>query len=170
MATLSEMSTLDVVARLKEKKITGKDLPRDVRMNVVNVLRRTYTEAEIGHLLGLSHRTITRVVKASREDESGLVADLTIDKVAGESIAIARMLQTAAWKKGSLGLVWQIQRELVANLQSMGYVHTAPTEIKGEVEAGPELIKLLGKNNGNGRTFGENWRDVYRDVARADSN
>lgn len=164
MATLSEISTLDVVALLQKKKISGADMPKDIRLNVVNVLRRTYTEAEIGHLLELSHRTITRITRILRDNEAELVKDLTIDKVAGESIAIARRLQTAAWKKGNLSLVWQIQRELIANLQSMGYIHTEPKEIKidEKIEAGPALIKLLGQKDDNDKSFGERWRDIYR--------
>lgn len=172
MSALSDLSSYAVIEKLKNKDIMGKDLPIPVRQNVVQVLRQECTHAEIAHMISMTERTVDRDVKVLRDNEAKLVDDISIKKVAGTMIANARRVQTAAWKKGNLSLFWRVETELNERLQSMGYIHEKPFEMKEavEVEAGPQLIKLLGKNNGDGRTFGESWRDCYRELDRVGSH
>ncbi len=171
MPKLSELSSVSILTLLKDKKISGGDLPPDVRLTIVQILRQTYTQAEIAELLHLCDRTIERDVKKLKDESVKLVADISIDKMAGGLIRAASYLTVRAQKAKNLSLAWRIQCELIDKLQSMGYIHVEPKEIKVKAEAGPGLIKLLGEKNGDdGRTFGESWRDRYRSLEHADPN
>ncbi len=161
MPELSELGSLEIVNRLKEKELSGKDLPINVRQEIVNILRHEHTQAEMAFILSVNDSTIVRDVKVLKKAAAKNFG-LDITELAADLQRTASFLKGKAIKAKDYKLAWQIERELIEAMQNLGYVYREPTEIKTEVEAGPELIKLLGQGDGNGRTFAEHWRDTYR--------
>jgi len=123
MAQLTQLSPIDIMQRLKDTDLTGNDLPTDIRRDVIRMLRYTQTGSEIAHLLHVSRSTVTRDLCVIREADADEASDLTVDKIAGETISIARRIQTRAMKNKDYAFVWRIQISLIQQLQSIGYIH-----------------------------------------------
>jgi len=114
---------LELLQGIREREIRPQDISHHERRVCVAYLRMEgYTQEEMAQIFDVHRRTISRDEKAIRKETARLVDDLDVRAVAGRLMAYARHLTSKALKKKDYALAWRIQRELVADLQTFGYV------------------------------------------------
>ena len=130
MSKLVDLSTVKVIQQIENKEICGKDLSPNSRRQIVAILDKSYTQEETAHILDVSDRTIQRDIKAIKSKSAKLVKDLTVDRAGGELIRKANILYKFAVKVKDYKLAWQIELDLTEMLQSLGFIHKEPEEVK----------------------------------------
>jgi hypothetical protein len=101
-----------------------------------------YTQDEIGEIFQVHRRTIARDEAANRREAARLVDELDVRSVAGGLIAWARHLAARAMKDKDYALVWRIQRELVGDLQRLGYLPRTPEQISLQIGSFVDLARM----------------------------
>ncbi len=110
-----------------------------------------YSAVEIAEVLKISERTIERDRRAIRESHAlvadpALVPQMVGHLVGQAELAVGRLRRIArdrdtpaAVKVEAERSCWGISRDLVASLQRLGYLPTAPQEFRGEIWTGAEV-------------------------------
>ena len=135
--------TLEILKRLR----TGGLLPGELSMHE----RRTcaaflelegYTQEEMAEIFHVSRHTISRDLAANRKEAAHLVDDLDVRAVAGGHAAWANHLTARALKEKDYALVWKIKRELLADLQSLGYLPKVADRHEVRISSVADLMRL----------------------------
>ena len=136
-------STIDILKYLREGRIRPGDIGKKQRRGCVAYLRlEGYTQDEIAEILGVCPRTIARDEKANRQELGKLVDTIDVRAMAGGHIAWAKHLVAKAIKDKDFALAWRIQRELIADLQSLGYLPKAAEKHALQVGTFVDLVQL----------------------------
>jgi transcriptional regulator with XRE-family HTH domain len=101
-----------------------------------------YTQEEIAEIFGVHRHTIARDEKMNRAELARLVDELDVRSVAGGLIAWAKHLTAKAIKEKDYALAWRVQREVVADLQGLGYLPKAPEQHEVRIGTFADLVKL----------------------------
>ncbi len=142
----SERSVLDLIRGLQSGSTSGASLtPGDRRRCVEHLSAEGYSAAEISDILKVSQRTIARdrtVIRQHNalERDPKLTAEMVGYLVQQAEQGVSRIRRVIRDSHTSPGVkidgeraCWLITKELVERLQSLGYLPTAATEIRGEL-------------------------------------
>ena len=136
-------TALQLLSRLRSGELTSQEIGAHERRVCVAYLRlEGYTQEEIAQIFGVHRQTILRDERAIREQTGRLVDELDVRWIAGELIALAEHLKAKALKEKDYALAWKIQRELVSDLQSLGYLPKAVEQHQVQIGTFVELAKL----------------------------
>ena len=134
---------IEFLRRLRSGEVVAHEVSTQERRICVAYLRlEGYTADEIAEIFGAHRRTITRDEKANRKAAARLVDDLDVRSVAGGLIAWSRHLTAKALKEKDHALAWRIQRELVGDLQALGYLPKAPEQHQVQLGTFVDLARL----------------------------
>jgi hypothetical protein len=134
---------VQLLNRVREGTLAPDELSRHQRRVCVAYLRlEGYTQEEIAEIFGVHRHTIGRDEKANRAEVARLVDELDVRSVAGGLIAWGKHLTAKAIKEKDYALAWRVQRELVADLQSLGYLPKAAEQHDIRIGTFADLAKL----------------------------
>ena len=142
----SERSVLDLIRGLQSGSTSGASLtPGDRWRCVEHLSAEGYSAAEISEILKVSQRTIARdrtVIRQHNalERDPKLTAEMVGYLVQQAEQGVGRIRRVIRDSHTSPGVkidgeraCWLISNQLVERLQSLGYLPTAATEIRGEL-------------------------------------
>ena len=145
-AKSSGHSVLTVIRSIHSGTLEPKSLGVEARQRCVEHLTgEGYSIVEIAEVLKVSERTIARDRAAIRQANAltrdpALVGQMAGELLAQAETAISRIRRVtreratpAAVRVDGEKACWTITRDLVQRLQSLGYLPTAPQEIRGDV-------------------------------------
>ena len=136
-------STIDILKRLREGQLQATDINTYERRVCVAYLRlEGYTQDEIAEIFEVCQRTVARDENANRKNLAKLVNNLDVKAIAGGLITWAKHLTAKAIKEKDYGLAWRVQRELVADLQGLGYLPKAAEKHAVQVGTFVDLAML----------------------------
>jgi len=104
-----------------------------------------YTQEEIAQIFKVHRQTIIRDEKANRREAAKLVDDIDVKSVAGNLIVWAGHLAAKALREKDYGLAWKIQRDLISDLQSLGYLPRSPEQYHVQIGTFVDLVQLATK-------------------------
>lgn len=161
-------SVLSLIRDLQSGRTSGANLSiEDRRRCVEHLSAEGYSVPEIAEILRANERTVARDRKAIREANALKVEPGFIEQTVGHLVrqaeqSVARLRRMSRDKDSPLSsrveaerAAWDVGRELVQSLQSLGYLPTAARELKADlrhsvsVGAGeaddPDVLKELGR-------------------------
>jgi len=143
MARPGRRGALTILRRVRAGEIDPADITRHERRACVAYLRlEGYTGTEIAEVFHVHRQTIARDETALRKETARLIDDVDVRAVAGGLVAWATHLTAKAMKDKDYGLVWKIQRELMGDLQSLGYLPKAPEQHDVRIGTFVDLARL----------------------------
>ena len=139
-------NVLDTLRMIREGFMNPGDISiRDRRICVAYLRSEGYTQQEICEIFKVHRHTIIRDEKAIRKEYAKLVDDIEVKSTAGELIAHARHLTARAIREKNYALAWKIQRELISDLQSLGYLPKTPEQHQLQIGTFVDLVQLAVK-------------------------
>jgi hypothetical protein len=134
---------LEILRRLHSGDIRPNDISADERRTCVCYLRlEGYTQEEAADVFAVCRQTIGRDEHVIREESAKLVDDLDVRSVAGGLIRWSQHLTAKALKNENYWLAWRIQRELLADLQGLGYLPKAVEQHQVQLATFADLARL----------------------------
>jgi len=139
-------NVLDILKRINEQSLNPKKISTsDRRVCVAYLGLEGYTQEDIAKIFRVSRQTIIRDEKANRREAARLVDDIDVKSVAGSLIAWARHLAAKALREKNYALAWKIRRELISNLQSLGYLPRSAEQLRVQIDTFVDLVQLATK-------------------------
>ena len=143
MNSPARRGALELLKKMRAGELRQDEVSAHERRVCVAYLRlEGYTQEEMAEVFGVNPRTIARDEHMNRKAAGRLVDDLDVRSVAGGLINLARHMQARAIKEKDYGLAWRIERELVADLQSLGYLPRAPEQHQVQLATFADLARL----------------------------
>jgi hypothetical protein len=134
---------VQLLKRVRDGTLEAGEISTHERRVCVAYLRlEGYTQEEIAEIFAVHRHTIARDERANRAELARLVDELDVRSVAGGLIAWARHLTAKAIKEKDYALAWRVQREVVADLQSLGYLPKAAEQHDVRIGTFADLAKL----------------------------
>jgi transcriptional antiterminator len=142
----NEIQTLSLLQQIQQGAIDPRDLDKDVRQQIVEVLMLEGSSvSQIAQILKMSDKTIRRDIAVIRERNAlspnidfakKLVGDLVM-KSEGHRSYLMRLARSQNAKVGERSLAefyaWKVSTELVEKLQSLGYLPLVPHKIAADI-------------------------------------
>lgn len=141
-----ELSILTALQRIKDGLLDPKTFSKEDRQPYVEVLlSEEYTEMHIAEILKVSDKTIQRDIKDIREKNSFSPGVTQAKQIIGDFFKKAMLhhgrLVRLSRDKGTSDenkiqaefLAWRILKEMIAAMQSLGYLPLKPQEIVGDL-------------------------------------
>ncbi|MHC4071431.1 MAG: helix-turn-helix domain-containing protein [Planctomycetota bacterium] len=140
-------NVVDMLRKIREGTLAARQIPVDQRRLCVAYLRlEGYTQEEIAEIFKVSRQTIIRDQKANRREAARLVDEINVKSIAGEHITAARHFIAKAIRDKDYALAWRINRELIADLQSLGYLPRSPEEHRIQIGTFVDLVEMAAKH------------------------
>lgn len=137
---------LGILKKIREGFLEPKKVPIAERRVCVAYLRlEGYSQEEIAEIFKVHRQTIIRDEKANRKEAAKLVDEIDVKSIAGSLIALARHLSAKAIREKDYGLAWKIERELIADLQSLGYLPRSPEQHQVQIGTFLDLVEMANK-------------------------
>ncbi len=139
-------NVVDILKKIRERSLDPKEISVSDRRVCVAYLRlEGYTQEEIAQIFKVHRQTIIRDEKANRREAAKLVDDIDVKSVAGNLIVWAGHLAAKALREKDYGLAWKIQRDLISDLQSLGYLPRSPEQYHVQIGTFVDLVQLATK-------------------------
>ena len=139
-------NVIDTLRYINEGQINPKDISSADRRTCVAYLRlEGYSQQEISEIFNVHRMTIIRDEKFNRNQAAKLVDEIDIKAEAGNLIVYAKHLTAKAIREKDYNLAWKIQRQLVSDLQSLGYLPKAPEQHQVQIGTFIDLVQLAVK-------------------------
>ena len=139
-------NVVDILKRIREGLLDPKETSISDRRVCVAYLRlEGYTQEEIAQIFKVHRQTIIRDEKANRMDAARLVDEIDVKSTAGSLIVWAGHLAAKALREKDYGLAWKIQRDLISDLQSLGYLPRSPEQYHVQIGTFVDLVQLAMK-------------------------
>ncbi len=136
-------NVVDILKRIRERSLDPKEISIPDRRVCVAYLRlEGYTQEEIAEIFRVHRQTIVRDEKAYRTELAALVDEIEVRSYAGELIALARHIRAKALRGKDYALAWNIERGLLSDLQSLGYLPRSPEKHHVQVGTFLDLVQL----------------------------
>ena len=136
-------NVVDTLKKIHEGFLDPKEISISDRRVCVAYLRlEGYTQEEIAEIFKVHRQTIIRDERANRREAAKLVDEIDVKSVAGSLIAWARHLAAKALREKNYALAWKIQRDLVSDLQSLGYLPRSPEQYHVQIGTFVDLVQL----------------------------
>jgi len=140
-------NALELLRRIRSGEVRPEEVTRHERRVCVACLRlEGYTQEEIAEIFEVHRQTISRDVRALRKQAAHLVDEIDVRSVAGGLISWAEHIRAKALKEKDYQLAWRVQRELVSDLQGLGYLPRAPRQHDVRVTTFADLAKLAAED------------------------
>jgi hypothetical protein len=134
---------VQLLRRLREGTLeVGAISTHERRVCVAYLRLEGYTHEEVAEIFGVHRHTIARDEKANRAEVARLVDELDVRSVAGGLIAWAKHLTAKAIREKDYGLAWRVQREVIADLQSLGFLPKAAERHEVQIGTFADLARL----------------------------
>lgn len=141
-----ELLILTGLQRIKDGLLDPKTLSKEDRLPYIEVLfSEEYTEMQIAEIMKVSEKTIQRDIKDIREKNSLSPDVIQAKQIIGDFFKKALLhhgrLVRLSREKGTSDenkiqaefLAWRILKEMIAAMQSLGYLPLKPQEIVGDL-------------------------------------
>ncbi len=139
-------SVIEIIKRVREGLLDPKEISvSDRRVCIAYLRMEGCRQEEIAEIFNVHRQTIIRDEKANRRELAKLVDEIDVRSYTGELIASARNLATKALRKKDYALAWKIQRELISDLQSLGYLPRSPEQYNVQIGTFVDLVQLATK-------------------------
>lgn len=139
-------NVVDILKRIREGFLDPKEISVSDRRVCVAYLRlEGYRQEEIAQIFKVHRQTIIRDEKANRLEAAKLVDEIDVKSTAGNLIIWARNLAAKALREKDYALAWKIQRELISDLQSLGYLPRSPEQYHVQIGTFVDLVQLATK-------------------------
>jgi len=139
-------NVVDTLRKIREGFLDPIEISVSDRRVCVAYLRlEGYRQEEIAQIFKVHRQTIIRDEKANRRDAAKLVDEIDVKSAAGNLIVWARNLAAKALRKKDYALAWKIQRELISDLQSLGYLPRSPEQYNVQIGTFVDLVQLATK-------------------------
>ena len=139
-------NAVDILKKIREGYTNPKEISIPDRRICVAYLRyEGYTQDEIAEIFGVHRQTIIRDEKANRKELAKLVDEIDVKSIAGGLIALASQLRAKALREKNYSLAWKIQRELISDLQSLGFLPRSPERHQLQIGTFVDLVELAAK-------------------------
>jgi len=139
-------AVVTILKKIQQGLLDPKEISVSDRRACVAYLRlEGYTQEEIAGIFKVHRQTILRDEKAIRSEAARLVDEIDVRNIAGELIALAHHLQAKALREKDYGLAWRIERELIQDLQSLGYLPRSPERHQVQIGTFADLVELACK-------------------------
>ena len=136
-------NVVTILKNLREGRIDLNEITVHQRRTCVRYLTlEGYTHEEIAEIFGVHRQTIIRDTKRNRQELSRLVDEIDVKSTAGGLIAWAKNLTAKAMKEKDYNLAWKIQRELISDLQGLGYLPKCPEQHHVQISTFVDLVGL----------------------------
>ena len=137
---------MDILKRIHEGSLEPKEISISDRRVCIACLRlEGYTQEEIAQIFKVTRQTIIRDQKAVHLDAAKLVDEIDVKSVASDLIVWANQLVSKAMREKDYALVWKIKRELINELQSLGYLPRSPEQYNVQIGTFVDLVQLATK-------------------------
>lgn len=141
-----ETNIVKTLQMIRQGSINPKEIDKPCRQACVSYLRMEgYSQVEIAEIFQVSRHTIIRDEKDIRKGFASLVDEIDVRAIAGEHIATATQLASKAIRKENYALAWKIKRDLIHDLQNLGYLPKAAEKVDIQLNTFLDLIKLAEK-------------------------
>jgi len=139
-------NVIDILKRIRERSLDPKEISISDRRVCIAYLRlEGYTQEEIAQIFKVHRQTIIRDEKANRQEAAKLVDEIDVKCIAGDLIISASHLAAKALREKDYGLAWKIQRELINDLQGLGYLPRSPEQYHVQIGTFVDLVQLATK-------------------------
>ncbi len=139
-------NVVDILKRIRGGFLDPKEISTSDRRVCVTYLKlEGCTQEQIAEILKVHRQTIIRDERANRREAAKLVDEIDVKSVAGNLIAWARHLAAKALRVKNYALAWKIQRDLVSDLQSLGYLPRSPEQYHVQIGTFVDLVQLATK-------------------------
>jgi len=139
-------NVVDILKRIREGLLDPKEISiYDRRVCVAYLRLEGYGQEAISQIFKVHRQTVTRDEKANRLEAAKLVDEIDARSVAGNLIVWARNLTAKALREKNYGLAWKIQRELISDLQSLGYLPRSAEQLNVQIGTFVDLVRLATK-------------------------
>lgn len=133
---------VEILKQLKSGEIPTHEVSLQERRACVAYLRlEGFTQEEIAEIFRVHRQTVARDERANRKWLAKLVGDIDEKAVAGGLIASGKHLFGKAMKEKDYALAWRIERELMGDLQSLGYLPKAAERHEVQISTFTDLAK-----------------------------
>ena len=134
-------SAIFFLKQLHSKNLDPLKLTRHQRKICVRHLLREhkYSQQEIGQIVGCSRENVSQIKSRILEQDSWMLSAVDERKEAVEIMQKAEACFTHLMKQGKYKDAWNVAREKIEVLQSLGYVKRTPVEIGGQIT----LLEIL---------------------------
>lgn len=132
-----------LLQRISNKQLDPKVLTPAQRRICVRflLLEKKHAQHEIAAILMVREQVISKDKKKIQEQNKWVLDDLDEEKIATEIISTAEIASSRLFRQGKNKDAWNVQREAVDVLQTLGYLKRAPIEFKGQMSI-QEILKL----------------------------
>lgn len=135
-------NVVDILKRIREGSLDPKEIrPSDRRVCVAYLRLEGCIQEEISQIFKVCRQTIMRDEKANRKDAAKLVDEIDVKSVAGNLIVWADNLAAKALREKNYALAWKIKRELVGELQSLGYLPRSAEQLNVQIGTFVDLVR-----------------------------
>lgn len=166
----------ELVRRMKEEEITGKDLTSFEKMAVIRFLKyEGWKVGAVARLMGVTRKTVWKYKQRDKAALQRRITDLDVLTFAGEHIEMAERLVQKLLAKGQERAAWNVRRGLLSDLQGLGFIMKKPTEVAitgpGANPYGPMNVQELeGEGNdiqGIDKAIEAEFQEAQRDLIPA---
>ncbi len=139
-------NVVDILKRIREGLLDPKQISISDRRVCVAYLRlEGCIQEEIAQIFKVHRQTIIRDEKANRLEAAKLVDEIDVKSTAGNLIVWAVHLAAMALREKDYGLAWKIQRDLISDLQSLGFLPRSPEQYNVQIGTFVDLVHLATK-------------------------
>ena len=132
-----------ILKHLREGRIDlGEITVHQRRMCVRYLTLESYTHDEIAEIFSVHRQTILRDTRVNRKELARLVDEIDVKSTAGGLIAWAKALTAKAMKEKDYNLAWKIQRDLISDLQGLGYLPKSAEQHHVQIGTFVDLVGL----------------------------
>ena len=127
---------LRLVKEIKDGTIDVNAIDEFTRKTLVFALleEMTFSHGQIAELMGVSRGRISALNKKRKESYINLLTEVDLKSLVGNHMQVAEHCKTQMAKNGDWHGVWKVHRELLQDLQSLGYLRKVPDELKISLE------------------------------------
>ncbi len=148
----NQRTVLELLRSIRSGEVYSEEVSREERRACVAYLKlEGYTQPEIAEIFQVHRRTIVRDERAIRQEAARLVDELDVKAVAGSLIGWSKHITAKAMKEKDHALAWKVQRELVSDLQGLGYLPKAAEQYDVRVDTFVNLARLAVDQAGRGK-------------------
>ena len=139
-----------ILKLISEDKLDAKQLTTHQRRICVRFMLHEgkWTQSEIADILGVHRSQIVRDKCKIRKQDSWMLNEIDERQFATDLMRVAELASARLFRKGLEKYAWQVQRECLESLQSLGYLEKKPIEVKGHLT----LLEVLNFANSNGNS------------------
>jgi len=132
-----------ILELVQEKKLMPTQLTTHQRRICVQYMlhERKWTESEIADMLQVHRVTIARDKARIRTQDTWMLDNIDAGKLVVKVIQDAEVVSARLFRSSKYKDAWTVMKEMIELLQSLGYVKSKPSEVRGHLTL-LEIVKL----------------------------